>query len=77
MPLTVWFDGNVEEAMNFYVSLFKNRRLRKITIRRRGYPGPKGSVDELLPFSLRQALLCLNGGPQFSLRRHIVSFVTL
>lgn len=25
----LWFDGKAEEAMNFYISIFKNSKMRK------------------------------------------------
>ena len=34
----LWFDGRVEEAMNFYVSVFKNSRVTNVT------PGPDGTT---------------------------------
>jgi predicted 3-demethylubiquinone-9 3-methyltransferase (glyoxalase superfamily) len=27
----LWFDGNAEEAMNFYVSVFKNSKVGRVT----------------------------------------------
>jgi predicted 3-demethylubiquinone-9 3-methyltransferase (glyoxalase superfamily) len=40
----LWFDGNAEEAMNLYVSVFKNSKI--VNVRRYGDagPGPKGTV---------------------------------
>jgi predicted 3-demethylubiquinone-9 3-methyltransferase (glyoxalase superfamily) len=40
----LWFDDKAEEAMNFYVSTFKNSRV--VTVVRYGDagPGPKGTV---------------------------------
>ena len=39
----LWFDGQAEEAMNFYTSIFKDSK--KGVIRRfgKGAPGPEGS----------------------------------
>ncbi len=34
----LWFDGKAEEAMNFYVSIFKNSKVLKVT--RYGVAGP-------------------------------------
>jgi len=28
----LWFDGQAEEAMNFYVSIFKNSKVVKVTV---------------------------------------------
>jgi len=40
----LWFDGKAEDAMNFYVSLFKNSKIGRVTRYGEGGPGPKGSV---------------------------------
>jgi predicted 3-demethylubiquinone-9 3-methyltransferase (glyoxalase superfamily) len=61
----LWFDGNADEAVNFYLSVFKNsRRLDKLD----------SAVDSSVPkgktitisFELDgQAFVALNGGPNF------------
>ena len=33
-----WFDGQAEEAMNFYISIFKNSKV--VTVARYGDAGP-------------------------------------
>ncbi len=61
----LWFDGNAEEAANFYVSVFPNSKISKITRWGDVGPGPKGSVLTV-EFELDgEAFLALNGGPQF------------
>ena len=37
----LWFNGNAEEAMNFYVSIFKNSRVVSITRYGDAGPGPE------------------------------------
>lgn len=55
----LWFDSNAEEAVNFYISIFKNSRKGKVT------PGPGGTVL-VVTFQLDgQEFIALNGGPQF------------
>jgi len=62
----LWFDGNAEEAMNFYVSIFKNSKVLKVTRYGEAGPGPKGSIMSAT-FQLEgQTFFALNGGPQFS-----------
>ena len=39
----LWFDSQAEEAMNFYVSIFKDSKVQGRPLRRRG-PGPEGQV---------------------------------
>jgi predicted 3-demethylubiquinone-9 3-methyltransferase (glyoxalase superfamily) len=36
----LWFDGKAEEAANFYVSIFKNSRVKNVTRYGEGGPGP-------------------------------------
>jgi predicted 3-demethylubiquinone-9 3-methyltransferase (glyoxalase superfamily) len=38
------FDGKAEEAMNFYVSIFKNSKVGRVTRYGEGAPAPKGTV---------------------------------
>lgn len=40
----LWFDDQAEEAMNFYVSIFKNSRVGDIVRYGDTGPGPKGQV---------------------------------
>src|SRR5262245_13165090 len=61
----LWFDNNAEEAVNFYVSVFKNSRIISSTRYGDAGPGPKGSIMTI-DFELDgQRFAALNGGPQF------------
>lgn len=40
----LWFDNKAEEAMNFYVSIFKNSKVVNVSRYGDAGPGPKGSV---------------------------------
>ena len=61
----LWFDNNAEEAMNFYVSVFKNSRGGRVTRYGAAGPGPAGSVMTV-EFELDgQKFVGLNGGPHF------------
>src|SRR4029079_6232315 len=61
----LWFDNNAEEAVNFYVSVFKNSKILQTTRYGEAGPGPKGSVMTI-SFELDgQEFAALNGGPQF------------
>jgi predicted 3-demethylubiquinone-9 3-methyltransferase (glyoxalase superfamily) len=70
----LWFDSNAEEAVEFYLSIFKNsRRLDELRTTEEG-PGPKGSILTI-EFELDgQKFTALNGGPQFQFNE-AVSFV--
>ena len=61
----LWFDGQAEEAMNFYVSIFKNAKKTDVLCWGDVGPGPKGSVLTC-SFELDgREFMALNGGPQF------------
>jgi len=67
----LWFDGNAEEAMKFYVSIFK-KKSKIISIQRQGKNGPVfGGTFQLLG----QEFYVLNGGPQFKFNESISFFV--
>ncbi|MBP6821409.1 MAG: VOC family protein [Acidobacteria bacterium] len=66
----LWFDGQAEEAMNFYVSIFKNSKVLSVT------PGPDGKVM-MATFQLEgQEFHALNGGPMFKFTEAISFFVS-
>jgi len=70
----LWFDSQAEEAVNFYVSVFKNAKAGKVMRCGDGGPGPKGSVLTA-SFELEGIeFIALNGGPHFKLNE-AVSFV--
>ena len=62
----LWFDGKAEEAMNFYVSIFKNSKALNVT--RLGKPGqvPGGEVLVASFILDGQEFRALNGGPHFT-----------
>jgi len=71
----LWFDDQAEEAMNFYVSIFKNSKVGRVTRYGEAGPGPKGSVMSAT-FKLEgQEFMALNGGPHFSFTPAISFFV--
>jgi predicted 3-demethylubiquinone-9 3-methyltransferase (glyoxalase superfamily) len=61
----LWFDSNAEEAVNFYVSIFKNsRRLDELRMTDNSI-APKGSVLTVAFELDGQRFTALNGGPKF------------
>lgn len=74
----LWFDDKAEEAAKFYVSIFKNSKVRNIT--HYGEEGakvsgrPKGSVMTVTFQLDGQEFMALNGGPQFKFTE-AVSFI--
>jgi len=61
----LWFDGKAEEAMNFYVSIFKNSKIVSVSRYGEAGPGPKGTVMTAAFQLDGQEFVALNGGPQF------------
>ncbi|HEV9037084.1 MAG TPA: VOC family protein [Puia sp.] len=59
----IWFDNNAEDAMNFYVSIFKDSKVIRVARNPPGAPGPEGA---LLVASIQlegQEFILMNGGP--------------
>jgi predicted 3-demethylubiquinone-9 3-methyltransferase (glyoxalase superfamily) len=71
----LWFNNNAEEAMNFYVSIFKNSKVGNVTRYGDAGPGPKGSVMSATFQLDGQEFFALNGGPQYSFTPAISFFV--
>jgi predicted 3-demethylubiquinone-9 3-methyltransferase (glyoxalase superfamily) len=71
----LWFDGKVEEAMNFYVSIFKNAKILNVTRRGEAAPGSNGTVMSATFELDGQRFMALNGGPMFSFTPAISFYV--
>jgi 2-polyprenyl-6-hydroxyphenyl methylase/3-demethylubiquinone-9 3-methyltransferase len=62
----LWFNGQAEEAANFYASVFKDSRVKAVHRAPGDYPaGKKGDVLTVEFTVLGMDFLGLNGGPQF------------
>ena len=71
----LWFNDQAEQAANFYISIFKNSKLGKISRYGEAGPGPDGSVMGVT-FQLEgQEFFALNGGPHFKFTPAISLFV--
>ena len=63
----LWFDTQAEEAMHFYMSIFKNSKVNAISRYGEAGPGPAGSVLTCV-FTLEGLqIMALNAGPMFKL----------
>jgi len=71
----LWFDGKAEEAMNFYVSMFKNSKIVSVTRYGEAGPGPKGTAMSATFQLDGQEFFALNGGPIFTFSPAISFFV--
>jgi predicted 3-demethylubiquinone-9 3-methyltransferase (glyoxalase superfamily) len=61
----LWFDTQAEEAANFYVSVFKNGKVGRITHYNDANPDQAGQVLTVEFEVNGQHFVGLNGGPQF------------
>jgi len=69
------FNNQAEEAVNFYVSIFRNSKIMSMSRYGEGGPGPKGSVMSASFLLEGQEFVALNGGPQFTFADGISLFV--
>jgi len=61
----LWFDGNAEEAVTFYTSIFRDSKVTHVSHYGDNGPGPKGTVMAMAFEMNGYSFLALNGGPQF------------
>jgi predicted 3-demethylubiquinone-9 3-methyltransferase (glyoxalase superfamily) len=71
----LWYNGQAEEAANYYVSIFPSSRIVSVMRYGAAGPGPSGSVMTVT-FELEgQEFIALNGGPEFTFSPAISLFV--
>jgi predicted 3-demethylubiquinone-9 3-methyltransferase (glyoxalase superfamily) len=75
----LWFDTQAEEAAKYYVSIFKNSKIGKISRYGEGgqevHKRPPGSVM-VIEFTLEgQPFLALNGGPNFKFNEALSLYI--
>jgi predicted 3-demethylubiquinone-9 3-methyltransferase (glyoxalase superfamily) len=67
----LWFDSNAEEAVAFYLSVFKDGKILATTRYPEGGPRPAGSVMTIA-FELQgEQFVALNGGPGFPFKNAV------
>jgi predicted 3-demethylubiquinone-9 3-methyltransferase (glyoxalase superfamily) len=71
----LWFNGTAEEAMNLYVSIFKNSKVLDVSRYGEGGPGPSGTVMTARFQLDGQEFMALNGGPEFPFTEAVSFFV--
>ena len=69
------YDSQAEEAVNLYVSIFKNSKILSVSRYGEGGPGPKGSLMSATFLLEGQEFIALNGGPHFTFTDGISLFV--
>jgi predicted 3-demethylubiquinone-9 3-methyltransferase (glyoxalase superfamily) len=70
------FNDQAEEAVNFYVSIFKNSKIMDMSRFGEGGPGPKGSVMSVTFLLDGREFMALNGGPHFTFTDGFSLFVS-
>ena len=70
----LWFDHQAEDAVKFYISVFKNSKLGTIARYGKAGPGPDGSVMTVTFLLEGIEFVALNAGPHFKFTEAI-SFV--
>ncbi|MGA2053196.1 MAG: VOC family protein [Opitutales bacterium] len=71
----LWFDGEAEEAMKFYVRVFKRAKITGVSRYGEAGPGKKGTVMSGSFEIEGQKFLALNGGPMFKFTPAISFYV--
>ena len=61
----LWFDGNAEEAVKFYTSIFKDGKILSTSYYGPGMHLPEGTVLTITFEIMGQQFMALNGGPEF------------
>jgi len=64
--ITLWFDGQAEEAADFYCSVFPDAEIAGTMRNTASSPGAEGGVVTVDFTLLGQSFVALNGGPQFT-----------
>jgi predicted 3-demethylubiquinone-9 3-methyltransferase (glyoxalase superfamily) len=72
----LWFNGNAEEAVEFYTSVFPDSRVTKVARWGEGGPGAQGTVMSIAFELASQRFFALNGGPQFTFTPAVSLFVS-
>ena len=67
----LWFDGQAEEAVNLYTSIFEDSKIHHIA------KGPDGKAFTVNFEVLGKNYIALNGGPQFKFTEAFSVFVTV
>src|SRR6185369_9874733 len=71
----LWFQGDAEQAAEFYTSTFKNSRIGSVTRAPEGGPMPAGTVMTAEFEIDGQAFVALNGGPEHNFTEGVSFYV--
>lgn len=71
----LWFDSQAEDAMNFYVAIFRDSKVLSVSRYPEGAPAKAGTVMSVKFLLEGQEFMGLNGGPLFKFTEAISMFV--
>ena len=71
----LWFNDNAEEAVNLYVSIFKNSKVLSVSRYTEGAPRPAGMVMSVTFQLDGQQFMALNGGPEYKFTEAVSFYV--
>jgi len=71
----LWFDGNAEEAMTFYTTIFKDSKIENVTRYPEGGPAQAGTVMTATFRLNGQEFIALNGGPEYTFSPAVSFFI--
>jgi predicted 3-demethylubiquinone-9 3-methyltransferase (glyoxalase superfamily) len=72
----LWFNNNLEEAMEFYASIFKNSEISTVSRYGEGAPFPPGTAMGATFLLDGVSFMGLNGGPMYTFSPAISLFVS-
>lgn len=72
----LWYDGQAEEAIKLYTSVFKNSKILNISYWGEGSPFPKGQVMAATFELDGQQFYAFDAGPQFKFTEAVSMFVS-
>jgi predicted 3-demethylubiquinone-9 3-methyltransferase (glyoxalase superfamily) len=71
----LWFDNNLEEAIAFYTSVFKDSSVKDMMYNTKSAPGEEGAALAATFILNGVEFACLNGGPQFKFNESVSFYV--
>jgi predicted 3-demethylubiquinone-9 3-methyltransferase (glyoxalase superfamily) len=72
----LWFEGNAEEAIDYYLRVFKDARVIETLHHTDASPGPRGSVLAVTIELKGSEIMVLNGGSEFKFTPAVSMFVS-
>jgi len=71
----LWFDNQAEKALNFYISVFKDARIKNLKFYGKEGPGKEGTVKSCTFILEGLEIMAIDGGPEFHFTPAISFFI--